>query len=568
MKKAGRINIIIIFTAAIIIGIIGIIFFVKPITELKKKVDYQTALTASFDSDIYVDSLLNDYFKKEQYLQDIIHYEINIELFPEIEKIDGKVKIKGVMKNHTTDSIYLNFYDNLEIKSLFVNEIKSNFNRYDYHIVIPKPVSDTFRVEVEFSGSPVSLGFKSFQFDEYNEHPVIYTLNQPIYASTWFPCNDLPDDKAQVDIFITSDSALTNVSNGIKISESFGKGKKTTHWKTIYPISTYLISFYSAKYSNFTDTFNSINGDTLLLDYYAFPNHLSEAMTDYSVSSDALTIFEKNFGEYPFIKEKYGIAEFLWNIGAMEHQTITGMGSTFLTGKNFYVDIYIHELAHQWWGNAVGPANWKELWLNEGFATYSQAIYWEEIKGKVAYKNFMESIFATFDGGTLFDPGLNLFGRRVYDKGAWVLHMLRNEIGDSVFFSVLRNYYLTFKYKNASTNDFIQIAKKFSENKLDKFFAQWVFKGVGILELEYEINYTISDKSITRINLKQAQEGYEEYHFPLEIKLITSENSFLSSNYITAVDTTLYIETNSKPAKIIFDPNSKLLAIFREASLE
>lgn len=567
MKNARKINIIVIFAAAIVSGLIGLFLIFNPMEKLQKKKDYGSALKASIDDDIYVDSLLSVYFREEQYYQDILHYEIRLDLFPEYEEIKAKVIITGIKGKTTNDSIYLNFYDNLEISSLLVNGNKNNYTRTDYHLAIPNE-NDTFRVEVDYYGSPQSLGFQSFQFGDYNESPVIYTLNQPVYASTWFPCNDLPDDKAQADIFITSDTSLTNVSNGVLIDEEYFGERKTTHWKTVYPISTYLISFYSANYSNFKERYTSIAGNTLLLDYYSFPNHLSEAMTDYSISSKALRVFEELFGEYPFINEKYGIAEFLWNIGAMEHQTITGMGTTFLTGRNFYIDIYIHELAHQWWGNAVGPKNWRELWLNEGFATYSQALYWEKTKGKNSYKNFLESHFGTFSGGTLYDPEQNLFGRRVYDKGAWVLHMLRCEVGDSLFFKILRNYYNSFRYKNASTEDFKRIAENISNKNLGKFFDQWVIDGVGILEVEYDLKYEFSDKIISRLELRQAQEGYAVYHFPLELKIIAGESSLISNHYITSLDTTLYFETDIKPSKIIFDPNSKLLALFREANLK
>lgn len=567
MKNSRRINIIIIFAAAILLGLVGLFLIFNPIQNLQKKKDYGSALKASIDDDVYVDSLLTKYFKEEQYYQDILHYEIRVELYPELEKIEAKVIVTGIKEKNLKDSVYLNFYDNLLIHSLLVNGRKTNFKRTDYHLIIPNK-SDTFSVEVNYSGRPLSLGFQSFQFGDYNNSPVIYTLNQPVYASTWFPCNDLPDDKAQADIFISSDTSLTNVSNGILVSEEYSGNRKTSHWKTVYPISTYLISFYAARYSNFKDEYKTVEGNTLLLDYYSFPNHLAEAMTDYSISSKAMRIFEEIFGEYPFIKEKYGIAEFLWNIGAMEHQTITGMGSTFLTGRNFYLDIYVHELAHQWWGNAVGPKNWKELWLNEGFATYSQALYWEKTNGKNSYKNFLESKFGTFSGGALYNPEQNLFGRRVYDKGAWALHMLRSEVGDSVFFNILRNYYNTYKYKNATTEDFKKIAINTSKKNLDKFFDQWILNGVGILEVEYDINYSISDKLITQVDLRQAQEGYTEYHFPLQIKIITSEDSLISDNYITSFDTTMYFETNSKPNKIIFDPNSRLLALFREANLK
>jgi aminopeptidase N len=275
-----------------------------------------------------------------------------------------------------------------------------------------------------------------------------------------------------------------------------------------------------------------------------------------------LEVFSQMFGEYPFLKEKYGVAEFLWYAGAMEHQTITGVSSNMISGNKFFEDTYAHELAHQWWGNAVGPKSWKDIWLNEGFSTYSEALYYEAVSGKEALQSTMMSKYSSNFSGSLAEPGPFLFTRTMYDKGAWVLHMLRWEVGDSSFFNILRTYYETYKYSNASISDFKNVSEKVSGKYLDKYFEQWVY-GKGQIELEYNTEtLEAGEDYLVRIQLEQIQEDYEEYHFPLELKMIYKDST--EKNYlfdITSKDTLLEILTEKIPEDIVLDPNNWLLAV-------
>ena len=138
----------------------------------------------------------------------------------------------------------------------------------------------------------------------------------------------------------------------------------------------------------------------------------------------------------------------------MENQTITGIGSQFITGKKFFADMMIHELSHHWWGDAVTVKSWKDIWLNEGFATYSEALYWEKKSGFNALKSTLSSKFSSFGSGTLYNPIGNLFSRMIYDKGAWVLHMLRKEIGDENFFTLLIIFFSKKYYRDKNVYRF------------------------------------------------------------------------------------------------------------------
>jgi aminopeptidase N len=359
---------------------------------------------------------------------------------------------------------------------------------------------------------------------------------------------------------------MVSVSNGVLVSEEIEGSRKTYHWKTIYPISTYLIALYSSDYETFGDKYISLDGkDTMSLNYYVLPDKLEKAKIDFSEHVDILDFFAATFGEYPFIKEKYGVAEFLWTAGAMENQTITGVASSLIGGKKFFLDFYIHELAHHWWGNAIGPKSWKDIWLNEGFSSYSEALYFESKGGSNALQSTMRDKYSVKFSGRLSDPGSYLFTNTVYDKGAWVLHMLRWELGDSIFFKILREYFDLYKYTNASTKDFINVCEKVSKCDLRKFFDQWI-EGEGEIELEYEL-FSEKNKAtyITKIVIEQVQEEYQYYDFPMEIQLnFTKGEPVTHLININSKSTIFEVKTKSDPILIEFDPNSWLLASINE----
>ena len=524
----------------------------------------------SIGAKYFQEKYLKDYIKPVQKKIDVLNYKIAVDLYPDREAIAGSTEITGIINGGDVNSLILNFHDDMEITDLILNGNTTEYEHDDVHLTIPfnGEVRDTFNLLVSYSGTPDNLGFGSFSFGEYNDKSVVYTLNEPVFASTWFPCNDRPDDKASLEISITNDSSKVSVSNG-KLLEVVSRGKRKTYrWKTHYPISTYLISIYSADYEKFGDTF-IFGKDTMDIGYYVFPEHRNDAEIDFSVHPEILEVLSSAFGKYPFIKEKYGVAVFLWQKGAMENQTITGIGSKFIGGNKFFTDIYVHEAAHQWWGNAVGPATWKDIWLNEGFATYSEALYYEKISGKDAYISTLLSKKSNDFPGTLYDPKDNFFGSTVYNKGAWVLHMLRNKVGDSTFFEILRHFYQRFKYKNASTKDFQDISELIAKEDLKKFFDQWVYEGEGIIKLRYNLETNRKNDSLftNKLHIKQVQDGYEAYHFPLEFTPINENEKKMGlfNYYLTSRDTTLVFESKIKPVDLKLDPNYKLLARFENS---
>ena len=511
----------------------------------------------------------SDYVSSNQYKIDVWHYDLDLDLYPKEKMLKGIAEITGIILQPEIDRIDLNFYDNLTIKELTLNSLSARFENEGTRlsVFIEGSRIDTFKLKVIYEGTPKRTGLSAFVFGEINGMSAVYNLNEPSYASAWFPCNDIPSDKVLLDMRITNDSSQTSVSNGVLVSKELNRDRMTYHWKTYYPISTYLICLYSSTYAEFGDKYISATGDTMPIQYYVFPNHLEEAKIDFKDTAKMIEFFAKTFGEYPFLKEKYGIAEFLWQMGAMEHQTITGIGSSFIGGKNFFEDVYVHELAHHWWGNAVGPASWKDIWLNEGFSTYSEALYAESKSGNEALQSKMLSKFSDEFSSILYDPGKNLFGTTVYDKGAWVLHMLRWEVGDSIFFDILKTYFEMYKYRSASTSDFIRVCENLSKRDLSKFFNQWVYSGNENIQLDYKwiIKKDSNHKNLIILHLIQKQEKYPVFEFKLEVMLeYDNQKSFSKIYSVDKREKRIEIILDERPNQLILDPDNWLLANIKD----
>ncbi len=304
----------------------------------------------------------------------------------------------------------------------------------------------------------------------------ISTQSEPYEARTWWPCKDDPADKADsVDIILTVEKPLYPVSNGLVVSDTDnGDGTRTVHWKSRYPIVTYLVSIAASEY-NFREFSFSYDGKTMPVGswWYGMP---AENMASYEQDMlDGLQVFSDLFGAYPFIDEKYGMAEYEWG-GAMEHQTVSSMGF-YSTG------VVIHELMHQWFGDKVTCASFEHIWLNEGWATYGEALYYEALGGHEALKADMARKAIYGPGAIYVDDPENagfgaIFSSLTYEKASWVLHMLRHIMGDETFFSAARAYLgdgAPSAYRSVTTDEFQQFMEDASGLDLDYFFQQWIF---------------------------------------------------------------------------------------------
>lgn len=458
----------------------------------------------------------------------------------------------------SVNKIYLNFYDNMNVNFVKSSNENLNYERDNNYLIIDKKnnQNDTVSIQISYYGTPEEEGFDSFAFTDIEGSTNVYSLSEPNYAPTWWPCKDRIDDKFLVSIEAEYPDTLMLATQGKLLERTEQNGLIKEKRKSQYPISTYLVSINLGMFTHWSDIYTTQDTmSSMPVSYYAFPSYSEDAKTDWERTPEMINFYSSLFGEYPFVDEGYGMAMFGWSNGAMEHQTISSMGYLTVTGNKAYEKIVAHELAHQWFGDAVTPATWKDIWLNEGFATYSEALWAEHKKGKEGLIRYMDYLDNGYFHGTVYNPPVNLFGTASYNKGAWCLHMLRGVMGDSTFFKTLREYYITYKYETASTHDFQIICEKNYGKNLDWFFDEWIYKGTGRPVYEYSVNQSGSDFTI---KIKQTQSD-EVYTMPVKIEietdLMTKEFVFFNDKK----DQEFTSQIDGKIREVYFDKDNFIL---------
>ena len=409
---------------------------------------------------------------------DVTYYKLNLDIEPSDSTISGLVEMKAIATVNDLDTVVLDLFANMSVDSVS-GDASSYYRSGDFLLIelsLPVPEGNTFTVQVAYHGQPVRYGLGGpFAFDYHGDDPIIWSLSEPYGARAWWPCKDTPGDKADsVDMIVTVPDNLIAASNGTLLGTTEnGDGTHTYHWHEGYPITTYLVSLAITNYETWSEWFHYQPGDSLEVQYYAYPEDYESARNQLTQTIDMLAYFHEIFGPYPFLREKYGIAQFAWG-GGMEHQTITSQGG-------FGTVLTVHELAHQWWGDKITNANWHEIWLNEGFASYAEALYFEHSLGSDYLKTYLQMMDRYYRYPIYVDDTTSvsrIFNITVYDKGGWFLHMLRHIVGDATFFDILLAYSNDprFAYGNVTTAGFQDVCETISGEDLDWFFQPWIYE--------------------------------------------------------------------------------------------
>ncbi len=460
---------------------------------------------------------------------DVTFYRLNLNMTNTSSFLDGSGAIKGKAVA-ATDSVLIELFKTFTIDSIQLNGSITSYTKNESVIKIPTNlnIGDDFEITIYYHGFPPTgattplggAGLSSATVSNYNAD-VTWSLSEPFSAYEWFPVKqDLRDKADSCAINITVDNSLKAGSNGTLDSIiDNGDGTSTYHWFHRHPIDYYLISVAVSDYIEYNVyAFPGTPNEILIQNYiYGDPLALQDFQTDIDETVDFIELFSDLFGMYPFADEKYGHCMAPIN-GGMEHQTMTTQGafSTMLTS---------HELAHQWWGDYVTCASWADVWLNEGFASYSEYLTYENLYPGLApgdmsgrHANIMSQ-----PGGSVWvadsTSDAAIFSSRLtYDKGAAIIHTLRYIINDdSLFFSGLRTYLETYKNKTATVLNMKEVLESVTSVNLDDFFDQWLF-GEGFPT--YSVNWNKeNDNLILNIKHTTSKASTPLFTNPIDLKI-------------------------------------------------
>jgi aminopeptidase N len=410
---------------------------------------------------------------------DVSHYDLRLKYRPEKDQLDGTATI---LAETTQELSRFNLDFALDVEEVRVNGRTADFaasGDHELEVSPAEPLADgeDFTVVVRYAGVPSKVevdGFTSWQ----RTPDGAVAANEPESAWWWYPSNDHPSDKATFDVSVAVPEGYQSISNGRLVSEEESAGWVRTNWRTSKPQATYLATLAVGK---FDVTRGETDGGVPVVNAYSksLGDEEGSARASIERTAEVTDWLQGVFGPYPFDS----VGGYVPDTGAhfaLETQSMPFYGNErFKDGTD--VSVVVHELAHQWYGDSVSVREWKDIWLNEGFASYASWL-WSEKQGEGTAQELAEYAWSSYPADDEFwkvkpgDPGAeNQFHGAVYERGAMALQALRNEVGDEDFFTVLKGWPAERPYGNARVADFVRYAEKVSGKPLDELFETWLY---------------------------------------------------------------------------------------------
>ncbi|MBP6557475.1 MAG: T9SS type A sorting domain-containing protein [Flavobacterium sp.] len=500
---------------------------------------------------------------------DVTYHKLELTVDPEVYFIAGKVTTTFAALENMND-VTFDLANELVVTSVKQNATNLSFvQNGNNELVITLPTilatGTSATLEIIYSGAPPQNAFEAFAINEHAGAAGLWTLSEPYGARDWWPCKqDLSDKISTIDVYVTAPSQYVSVSNGLEQAQvTNANGTKTTHFHHGYPIPAYLIAFAVTNYQVYTQTAGTAP-NTFPIVNYIYPESYTSAVNSLAQTLPIMTLYETLFEPYPFRNEKYGHAQFGWG-GGMEHTTVSFMGS-------FGRGLVAHELAHQWFGDKITCGTWKDIWLNEGFATYLSALVIENLDGLNAFvtqKAGMVNYITSSPAGNLYltdaqltDVGRIFSSRLSYNKGAMVLEMLRFKMGDTAFFQAIKNYLAdtSLAYGYAVTTNLKTHLETVFGQSLTEFFNDWVYnqgyptytitaQNWGSGQAKFVVNQTQSDPSVS----------YFEMPVPVRIVGASGQTADLVLNNSTNGEEFI-VNVPFTVTSVLFDPEVHLIS--------
>jgi aminopeptidase N len=502
---------------------------------------------------------------------DVLHYKFSIEVNDKSDTIYGQAKIYFKL-TEPVSSISLDLTSlSTNKKGMTVTDVF--FDPFSSMTLPFKHEKDKLTVTLnqqraKGDGSFITIFYKGIPADgliisksQFGKR-TFFADNWPNRAHNWIPCVDDPADKATVEFIVTAPSHYQVISNGVQIEETNLPGdKKLTHYKEEVPLPTKVMVIGVADFA--VSTVANIN--CIPIYSWVYPENKTEGFIDYSMAKDILAFHVDYIGPFPY--KKLANVQSKTKFGGMENAGAIFYAEDRVNGRQDQEELLSHEIVHQWFGDMATEKSFAHLWLSEGFATYLTHLYIESKYGTDSLNNEMkydrENVidFVKRSRRPVVDSTPNymqLLNANSYQKGSWILHMLRRQLGDSVFKKSIRLYYATYAGKNAETKDLQKIFETVSGKNLEKFFRQWLYNPEN-LQLDFTWKYDKKKNNVT-VTLTQLQKS-EDFEFPFEI-LIQESTVTMPKRMIKAVSKrseTFVFPVKSKPVRVEIDPMTSLL---------
>ena len=497
---------------------------------------------------------------------DIEHYEFNILLsdasdFIEVEaninfstkKDVEHIKLDLVKKNE--DGI------GMEVLQILLNNRETSFTHQGNALLI-----DLDEISSERNLSLLKVLYKGIPADglvisknKYGQR-TFFGDNWPNRAQNWLVCVDHPSDKATVDFIVTAPIHYQVIANGIQKEETvISKTEKLTHWSMAQQLPTKVMVIGVAEFAVHLD--GKIHG--IPVSSWVFTENKKEGFYDYSQAVKVLDYFIDHVGPYPY--EKLANVQSKTRYGGMENASAIFYFENSVNGKREQEDLIAHEIAHQWFGNSASEANWHHIWLSEGFATYFTDLYLLHTYGRDFFVERLDrerkkvlDFESKLVAPVIYSDVQNLnflLNPNSYQKGAWILHMLKEKIGEDAFWAGIKKYYQDYQFSNALSSDLQRIMEDVSDKKMDVFFKQWLYNSENPNII---INWNYNEKKkVISVDVMQTQKGI--YSLPIEIKFVMADTQRTEEIHSNSKNCRHEFSLASKPEKIIIDPNCKLL---------
>ena len=447
--------------------------------------------------------------------------------------------------------------------------------RLRVHLPSPQAAGAPFTLAVRYAAAPRRGLYFVAPDDAYPDKPAqVWSQGQDEDSRHYFPCvYDFPNQKATSEMLVTVPEEFYVLSNGTlqDTREDILAKTKTYHWRMDVPHSCYLMSLAAGEFSEVR-----ADADGVPVLYYAQKGREEEVRRTLANTPDMVRFFGEKLGvPYPYSQyAQVFVADFIF--GGMENTSATTLTDTVLHDERAHIDysadsLVAHELAHQWFGDLVTTRDWAHAWLNEGFATYFDALYKEHHEGEDEFRYWMQGVAQTYfseDPGhyrrplvsNVYHEPIDLFDRHLYEKGALVLHMVRYLLGDDLFWKSMNHYLTKHRAQNVVTLDFMRAIEEATGHNLEGFFQQWVFSA-GYPEFKVDYSWEDSLKA-AKLTVKQTQSQEQQtpiFNTPIEVEFTMESGAVTQNVEVSEKEHTFYFPLSDRPRTVRFDPKGWVL---------